>query len=147
MHVLHRSLLSQSSRSFEGLEPSPTEPVLYRTGLSAFSNRAFRQSVRAAHDAELILIGLSLTPSCLATALAAYDHKISVTLVEDTLCGGPDDSLGIEAIDIVSRSIVAPFARIVRADELIDLRRGLRVVGPEDGALNSPYPMAGPGGI
>ena len=128
IHVLHRSALSQTARSLEGLEPSPSEQVLYRTGVSAFSNRAFRQTVGASSDTELVLIGLSLTPSCLATALAAHDHRIGVTLVEDTVCSGPEDTLGLEAIETVSRSIVAPFVRIARTDDLIDLRSTLRVV-------------------
>lgn len=128
IHVLHSSALSQSVRSLEGLEPSPSEQVLYRTGVSAFSNRAFRQTIGASPEPELILIGLSLTPSCLATALAAHDRRIAVTLVEDTVCAGPEDTLGLEAIETVSRSIVAPFVRIVRTDDLIDLRHTLRVV-------------------
>jgi hypothetical protein len=128
IHVLSRSALSQPARSLEGLEPSPSEQVLYRTGVSAFSNRAFRQTVGTSPDTELVLIGLSLSPSCLATALAAHDHRLGVTLVEDTVCAGPEDALGLEAIETVSRSIVAPFVRIVRTEDLIDLRRSLRVV-------------------
>ena len=128
IHVLSRTALSQPARSLEGLEPSPSEQVLYRTGVSAFSNRAFRQTVGVSPDTELILIGLSLSPSCLATALAAHDHRLGVTLVEDTVCAGPEDTLGLEAIDTVSRSIVAPFVRIARTDDLIDMRRSLRVV-------------------
>ena len=70
-YVFEHTVRARRSWALEGLEPLQIEPVLYRTGVSAFSNRMFRERVEAASEAELILISLSLSPTCLATALAA----------------------------------------------------------------------------
>jgi nicotinamidase-related amidase len=112
----------------EGLEPLQIEPVLYRTGVSAFSNRIFRESVEDTLEAELILLSLSLSPTCLATALAARDRGVAVALVEDALSGSAGAAAGIDAIQTLSHSIAAPFVKILHTDDLIDIRRGLRVV-------------------
>ncbi|HEX4181773.1 MAG TPA: isochorismatase family protein [Caulobacteraceae bacterium] len=127
-HVFEHTARARRSWAIEGLEPLQIEPVLYRTGVSAFSNRMFRERVEAASEAELILVSLSLSPTCLATALAARDRGVAVALVEDTLTGSPGAAAGLDAIRTLSHSIAAPFVRITRTEALIDARRGLRVV-------------------
>jgi hypothetical protein len=128
MHVFPRAALAASARSIEGLEPLPSEPVLYRSGVSAYSNRVFRQTLEASPETELVIVSLSLSAACLATALTAHDRKSAVTLVEDIVSASEDDAQGLEALQTVSRSIVAPFVKIARTDDLIDLRRSLRLV-------------------
>jgi hypothetical protein len=128
LHVFPRAALSGSARAIEGLEPLPSEPVLYRTGVSAYSNRVFRQTMDTSPETELIIVSLSLSAACLATALTAHDRKTAVTLVEDIVSSTAEDALDLEAIETLSRSIVAPFVQIARTDDLIDLRRSLRVV-------------------
>lgn len=103
----------------DGLEPLPSERLVYRTGVSAFSNRAFRQAVKAQPEAELVIAGFSLSSSCLATALTAHDWGLTVVLTSDAVLGEGEQPL---------RSVVAPFVRIAAADELIDVRRGLRLI-------------------
>ena len=76
----------------------------------------------------MILLGLSLSPTCLTTALAARDRGVVVALVEDALSGSASGAAGIDAIQTLSHSISAPFLKIARTDELIDVRRGLRLV-------------------
>jgi hypothetical protein len=127
-HVFDHTARSRRSRAIEGLEPLQMEPVLYRTGVSAFSNRMFRESVEDRPDTELIILGLSLSPACLATALAALDRGVTVALVEDALCGSASAADGISAIQTLSRSIAAPFVKITRTDDLIDVRRGLHLI-------------------
>ena len=127
-HVFDHTVRARRAWAIEGLEPLQIEPVLYRTGVSAFSNRMFRERVEAASEAELILVSLSLSPACLATALAARDRGVAVALVEDSLEGSPGAAAGLDAIRTLASSIAAPFIRVTRTDALIDVRRGLRVV-------------------
>jgi nicotinamidase-related amidase len=127
-HVFDHTARLKRARAIEGLEPLQIEPVLYRTGISAFSNRMFRESVEGAPGTELIILGLSLSPTCLATALAARDRGVGVALVEDALSGSVGAAAGIDAIQTLSHSISAPFLKIARTNELIDVRRGLRLV-------------------
>jgi nicotinamidase-related amidase len=126
-HVYDHTARTRRARAIPGLEPLQIEPVIYRTGVSAFSNRIFRERVEETPEVELIILGLSLSSACLATALAARDRGIAVALVEDVVVGAAS-AAGIGAIQTLSHSIAAPFVRIARTDELIDVRRGLRVV-------------------
>jgi nicotinamidase-related amidase len=127
-HVFDHSARARRARAIGGLEPLQIEPVLYRTGVSAFSNRIFRESVEEQLEAELVILSLSLSPTCLATALAARDRGVAVALVEDVLSGSAGAAEGIDAIQTLSHSIAAPFVKILRTEDLIDVRRGLRVV-------------------
>ncbi len=118
----------RSPPPIEGLEPLPSEPVYYRSGASAFSNRAFSRAMRDQYEVELVILALSLSPTAVGTALAAHDLDVGVALVGDTLSrDGPDDP-GIEAIETIARALVAPFVHVRATHELIDARRGLRLV-------------------
>lgn len=118
----------RSTKPLAGLEPLPTEAVYYRTGASAFSNRVFRRSVTEDPDMELVILSMSLSSSSLGTALSAYDHDIAVTLIEDTLKPDAANGSGLEAIETITRALVAPFVLIRKVDDLIDQRRGLRLI-------------------
>jgi hypothetical protein len=96
----------RSTRPLPGLEPLPSEPVYYRTGASAFSNKVFRRTLKEEPDLELVILALSL----------------------DTLRPDAANASGLEAIETVTRALVAPFVQIRRVDDLIDQRRGLRLV-------------------
>lgn len=130
-HVLDHSARSRRMRAIDGLEPLQVEPVFYRTGVSAFSNRMFRQGVEDRCESDLILLGLSLSRCCLATALSARDQGLTVTLVEDVMAGSADTAAGIDAIHTLAHSLAAPFLGVARTSDLIDKRRGLRVVALE----------------
>ncbi len=125
---MHPRSASRASRPVDGLEPLPTERLVYRTGVSAFSNRTFRQAIKASPTAELIVVGFSLSSACLATALTAHDWGLSVILAADAVLGGPSENPDLRETERSLRSIVAPFVRIAAADELIEVRRGLRLV-------------------
>jgi hypothetical protein len=126
-HVYPRGA-GRAPRPIAGLEPLPSEPVYYRAGASAFSNRAFSRAVRDQLDMELVIAALSLSPTAVGTALAAHDQDIAVTLVGDTLKRDACDASGIEAIETIARALVTPFVKVRSTGELIDARRGLRLV-------------------
>ena len=75
-----------------------------------------------------MILALALSPTSLGTALSAYDHDIAVTLVGDTLRPDAANASGLEAIETVTRALVAPFVQIRSVHDLIDPRRGLRLV-------------------
>lgn len=97
----------------EGLRPLISEPVFFRRGLSAFANPAFAAELRAARGDEVFLIGFSLTDTCLATALAAVDEGLSLTLLDDAVgAGGATESA--EA----ARKILEPFVTMIPSRRL-----------------------------
>ncbi len=117
VHSQHRAEADAHPRGLfdapiEGLRPLISEPVFFRGGLSAFANAAFATELRAARDEDVFLIGFSLADTCLATALAAVDVGLSLTLIEDAV-GGRD---GIEGE--AAQSILRPFVRIVSSQQL-----------------------------
>jgi nicotinamidase-related amidase len=126
-HVHHRASLDTSARPVQGLEPLPSERVLYRTGLSAFSNRTFRRTVQS-QRAELVILGFSLSASCLATALIAHDWNLPVTLVDDVFQPSSADRSQIDALRAIARSLTAPFVRMAGTESLTGSRRHLRLV-------------------
>lgn len=125
--ALHEARL----RPIEGLAPRPSEALVYRTRVSAFSSKAFRDLVKANPNSELVIIGLSLGSSCLSTALAAFDRDVRATLVEDAVAATRAESLGIQAYERVARTIAAPYSRLVKTADLIGLRQGLRLVNSD----------------
>lgn len=126
-HVHPRSA-ARATRPVAGLEPLPSERLVYRTGVSAFSNRPFCEAVKGLPDAELILIGFSLSSTCLVTALTAHDWGMKVTLAKDAVLGATRDADGVLRTEDPGRAIVAPFVRMAGVDELIDTRKALRLV-------------------
>lgn len=67
------------------LRPEPDEPVFQCRGPSALSSPALRDLLAMNNVEELILVGRSLVPYCLATAIAAADLGVSVTMVTDAV--------------------------------------------------------------
>ncbi len=126
-HVYPRTT-SRSARPLEGLAPLPSEPVYYRAGVSAFSNRVFCRAIKEHYQSELVIMTLTLSPTALGTALSAHDRELPVTLIGDTLKGDEADASGLEAIQTVAHALVAPFVKVRAVGELIDQRRGLRLV-------------------
>lgn len=127
VHVHSRQACPEESRPIEGLEPLPSEPLVYRNGVSAFSSNAFRRIAgRAAR--ELVIVGYSMSSSCLATAMVAYDRNLTVTLVEDAVSSTPLDAVTRDALEVVARQIARPFVGLTTTGELLGETRRLRVV-------------------
>jgi nicotinamidase-related amidase len=107
----------------EGLRPRISEPVFLRRGLSAFTNADFAAELRDARGEDVYLIGFSLNHTCLATALAAVDLGLSVTIIGDAMgvapCGGLSNP---RAGEIVS-AILAPFVRLAASEEILAERQ------------------------
>jgi nicotinamidase-related amidase len=123
---IHRRHASAGDHPLEGLAPRLSEPVMARRGLSAFSNRSFRELVGGAPQAQIVLIGFCLASSCLATLLVAHDFGLFTLLVEDAVSTGAETEGG--RIEVLARSIAAPFSAITLTDELIGRRPAPRLV-------------------
>lgn len=128
VHVLRRGEGHAVSAPPPGLEPLTTEPVMLRSGVSAFSSPDFSRYVRRCVRPELVLIGFSLSSSYLATALVAFDQGVQVTLVEDASGATPLDVLDVAAVETVTRRIAQPYVDVISTDQLTRSRPSLRVV-------------------
>jgi nicotinamidase-related amidase len=126
-HVHGRSATAALGRPVEGLEPLPSEPVLYRDGVSAFSNKTFRRIVEA-RSADLIIVGFSLSPTCMATALTAHDWRLSVTVLEDALQPSLVAAPDIEALRTVVGALPAPGIWLARTESFTGPTPHLRLV-------------------
>ena len=99
----------------EGLRPRTTEPVFFRRSLSAFADAEFSEELRGALGAEVILIGFSLCDTYLATALAAVDLGLDLTLVEDAVGAG---GAGAKVASESARGLLRPFMRTILSSDL-----------------------------
>ena len=98
----------------EGLQPLISEPVFFHQGISAFANPSFAAAMRAARGEDVFLIGFSLVDTCLATALAGFDHGLSLVLVDNAIGPGADLARAEAA-----RTALAPFVRFVASGSLV----------------------------
>ncbi len=105
----------------EGLRPLISEPVFFRQGLSAFANPAFAAELAPARGKDVYLIGFSLADTCLATALAGVDARLSLILVEDAIGAG-----GAPEAAAAARTVLRPFVRMTPSRRL--KARSLEVV-------------------
>jgi len=103
----------------EGLRPLISEPVFMRSGYSAFCNPDFAAEMRDALGEDVFLIGFSLDRTCLATAFAAADAGLSVTVVTDA--SGPAGSASGEARAqrLAAERLLAPVARLAVTREVL----------------------------
>lgn len=128
VHVHSRKADPTDARPIEGLEPLVSEPVVYRTTGSAFSSRAFRELVADMGACELVLIGYSVTASCLATALVAYDEQLAVTMVEDAVCPTSVDQEVRDALGVLMDRMARPFLWLTSTQNMVGAARLLCVV-------------------
>ena len=128
VHVHSKKPDPAHAQPIEGLEPLLSEPVLYRSGLSAFSNRAFREMVEGRRSAELVIIGYSMTSALVGTALIAHEEALSVVMVEDAICSAVLDPATRDAIELLGRRVATPFATLACTDDVIGVARLRRVV-------------------
>jgi nicotinamidase-related amidase len=128
VHVHSKKADPTDARPIEGLEPLVSEPVVYRTTGSAFSSRAFRELVAGLGACELVIVGYSVTASCLATALVAYDEELAVTMVEDAVCATSVNAETRDALAVLTRQMARPFLWLGSTESLVGAPRLLRVV-------------------
>lgn len=127
VHVHTKQALAAAARPIAGLEPLPSEPVVYRSGLSPFSSGAFRRLV-ANEALELVIVGYAAPASCLATALIANDDDLMVTLVSDAVPTAPMDPETRDALALVAQRMGRPAAKVVSTGALLGSVRLLRAV-------------------
>jgi len=125
VHCLGRDL---PARAIPGLEPLASEAVYQRDGVSAFSSRGFRQRLRAGLSPEMVIMGCSLTSTCLATALAAFDRGIAATLVLDAISVRRDEVIGCQAYAGAAARMAAPFVQLAHTDDFVGRRPALQLV-------------------
>ena len=104
----------------EGLRPLVSEPVFVRRGLSAFSNPGFTEEMRRALGEEVYLIGFSFNNTCLATAFAAFDMGLSLTVVDDAMGVSPCADLSTARAGEFAVAILKPFVRFASSREVIE---------------------------
>ena len=100
----------------EGLRPLVTEPVFLRRSLSPFVNAAFSSELAGACGDDVYLIGFSMADTCLATALAAVDQGLTLTLVDDAIGVGATAAFGARQ---TADALLAPFTRSVLSRDLV----------------------------
>jgi len=126
-HIHSRKPHPRDAAPLDGLQPLLSEPVLYRSGPSAFSNRAFCELVEGG-KVELVLIGYSMTSALIGTAMIAFEEGLSVILVEDAICSVVLDEETRGAIEYLGLKAARPFVSLACADGLIGAPRLRRVV-------------------
>lgn len=104
----------------DGLEPRPFEPVFVRAGLSAFSHRRLNEFAETERGGELVLVAVTIGPSCLATAFDAHDRGLRVVLAEDTLAARAFGPFASATVRGVLLSAAGPFVRRTTTLELLD---------------------------
>ena len=128
VHVHSRKADAGEARPIPGLEPLLSEPVVYRSMGSAFSSSAFRRIVAGMANGDLVIIGYSLSASCLATALIAHDNDLAATLVEDAVCSNSLNEETRRALGVLARQMARPFVTLSATDAVVGGARMLRVV-------------------
>ncbi|WP_423304743.1 isochorismatase family protein [Caulobacter sp. KR2-114] len=101
----------------EGLRPLISEPVFARSGYSAFCNPDFAAEMRDAFGEDVFLIGFSLDQTCLATAFAAADAGLSITVITDAT--GPAGCADTWAQRQAAERLLAPVARLAASQDVL----------------------------
>lgn len=115
---MHGSATGAGLRSMDGVAPLPSESILERVGVSAFSNADFRVLTRANPQAELVIIGVSVDAVCLTSALAALDRGLSVAVVTDAISVSPQERLGLTGLEQVAKTIAPSRLRMTTVEAL-----------------------------
>jgi nicotinamidase-related amidase len=131
--IVHVYRQDRTPNPIASLRPAPEEPVFQCRGPSALSSSALRDFLVMSATEEIILIGRSLVPSCLSTAVAAADLGVAVTLVADAVSHAavepPETSLSLAH---AAMRIVPQFATMTSTAKLLQLQSSLSlfVSGP-----------------
>jgi nicotinamidase-related amidase len=118
-HDGRASALPECSRPIEGLEPRPSEAVFYRERPSAFASSAFADYVERLGRPRLLMIGFELTGSVLCSALAAFERRLAVTVVEGAVAAPAFGRFSGEVMNDVLLSVLGSFADVASSDEIL----------------------------
>jgi len=104
----------------EGLRPLISEPVFARSGLSAFCNPDFAAEMRDAAGEDVFLIGFSLDRTCIATAFAAADAGLAVTILSDATGVAGDGEGDARLSRAAAERVLSNVARLASSDDVLD---------------------------
>lgn len=111
------------------LRPQPEEPVFQCRGPSALSSQALRDLLVRSGTEEIILIGRSLVPSCLATAVAAADLGLAVTVVADAVSHPmAEPCQSSPSIAHAAMHLIPQFATMTNTAKLLQLQSSLSLL-------------------
>jgi nicotinamidase-related amidase len=112
-----------------GFAPEPSEPVYHREQPSAFSSPEVCAATAGAPRREIVLCGVSLRGSGLATALDALRLAVPLTIAADALWAPQGERDGLDGLLQLQRAGLTHNAvRLASTDALLRPWRPLRVV-------------------
>ncbi len=124
--IVHVYRQDRAPNPIASLRPEPDEPVFQCRGPSALSSSALRDFLVMSETEELILIGRSLVPYCLSTAVAAADLGVAVTLVADAVSHGAVESHESSlSISHAAMRLIPQFATMTSTAKLLQLQSSL----------------------
>lgn len=115
-------------RPLGGLAPRPTEPVFHREAPSAYVSPEFAATVCETGRQPLVLVGMSVRASGLATALDAARFGGRVTVATDALAAPAKEWEGLRSLARISQADRRFRLRLSAAAELIRHLPELRLI-------------------
>jgi nicotinamidase-related amidase len=83
--VVHAYAAVRQPAPVEAVRPRPEEPVFQCQGPSAFSSAGLRSFLAISPPLEILLVGRSFLPMCLATAASSADLGLPLSVVSDAV--------------------------------------------------------------
>lgn len=125
-NIVHVYRQDRPPNPIASLRPQPEEPVFQCRGPSALSSSALRDFLCMSETEEIILMGRSLVPACLATAVAAADLGVFVTLVADAVSHPISDlDTSSQSIAHAAMRLIPQFATMTSTAKLLQLQSSL----------------------
>jgi hypothetical protein len=116
-------------RPVGGLTPAPSEPVYHREEPSAFSSPELCEALQRCPGGEVVLCGVSVQGSCLATALDALRLKLRLTVATDAVLLTGAERTGLEGfLRLQSLGLAKSAVRLASSDGLAQPWQRLRLV-------------------
>lgn len=120
-------------RPVRGVAPTPSEPVYHREQPSAFSSPELREALTRSSRVEVVVCGVSIQGSCLATALDALRLGLRLTVAMDAVWltdaerTGLDGFLRLQRLGLTESVLrLAPSETIARPWQRLRLLQGGR---------------------
>lgn len=116
-------------RPAAGLSPLPQEPIYHRDQPSAFTSSELCAALDQPLQPEVVLCGLSVHGSGLATALDAQRRRVQLTLASDSVWLAPSEQPGMDGLMRLQRLGYLPRrVRLADTETLMRPWRFLRLV-------------------
>ena len=116
-------------RPVAGLAPAPSEPGYHRDEPSAFSSRELCDALARDARSEVVLCGMSVQGSCLATALDALRLKLRLTVAGDAVWLTGAERTGLEGfLRLQTLGLAQSAVRLAPSDSLAQPWQRLRLV-------------------